>query len=68
MNGYYNNSYSNLFNNLGNMVNSFNQFKSTFSGDPKQQVQELLNSGKMNQNQLNQLMQLARQFQQLMPK
>ena len=51
-----------------NMINQFNQFKSSFTGDPRQQVQQLLNSGKMSQTQLNQLMQLANQFQNLLPK
>ena len=27
-----------------NMINQLNQFKQTFQGDPKQQVQQLLNS------------------------
>lgn len=53
---------------LINMINQFNQFKSSFTGDPRQQVQQLLNNGKMSQNQLNQLMQLANQFQNLLPK
>jgi hypothetical protein len=53
---------------LLNMINQFNQFKSSFTGDPRQQVQQLLNDGKMSQNQLNQLMQMANQFQNLLPK
>lgn len=53
---------------LINMINQFNQFKSSFTGDPRQQVQQLLNNGKMSQNQLNQLMQMANQFQNLLPK
>ena len=53
---------------LLNMINQFNQFKSSFTGDPRQQVQQLLNNGKMSQNQLNQLMQMANQFQNLLPK
>ena len=45
-----------LFNVLGgqqqmnpmtNLVNQLNQFRQSFSGDPKQQVQQLLNSGRM---------------------
>jgi hypothetical protein len=53
---------------LLNMINQFNQFKSSFTGDPRQQVQQLLNNGKMSQSQLNQLMQMANQFQNLLPK
>lgn len=46
-------------NNIGNMVTAFQQFKSTFSGDPEKQVQALLNSGRMSQQQYNQLAQMA---------
>ena len=34
-------------------------FKNQFHGDPQQKVQELLNSGKMTQEQCNSLMQQA---------
>ena len=34
-------------------------FKNQFQGDPQQKVQELLNSGKMTQEQCNSLMQQA---------
>lgn len=49
--------------NIGIMMQSFNQFASAFKGDPKQKVQELLNSGRMSQEQLNQLQNMASQFQ-----
>lgn len=54
--------------NIMNMVSQFNQFKSSFTGDPRQQVQQLLNNGNMSQGQLNQLIQMANQFQNLLPK
>nr|DAL25988.1 MAG TPA_asm: hypothetical protein [Caudoviricetes sp.] len=47
------------------MMQQFQQFRSTFQGDPKAEVQKLLQSGKMSQQQLNQLQGLAQQFQQL---
>lgn len=56
---------------MGNMLQvmqSFNKFASAFKGDPKQKVQELLNSGRMSQEQFNQLQQMANQFQSMMPK
>lgn len=53
-------------NGLLNMVSQFNQFKSSFKGDPRQQVQQLLDSGQMTQQQFNQLSQAATQFQQMM--
>lgn len=49
-----------------NMINQLNQFRHTFQGDPKQQVQQLLNSGKMSQQQFNQLSQMATQIQNMM--
>lgn len=52
------------FNN--NIINQFNQFQSTFQGDPKQKVQELLNSGQMSQEQFNQLSNMAQVFQTLL--
>jgi hypothetical protein len=48
------------------MINQFNQFKNSFKGDPQQQVQELLNSGRMTQQQYNQLSQMATQLQNMM--
>lgn len=51
---------------LANMMSQYNQFKNTFSGDPKAKVQELLNSGQMTQQQFQQLSQAATQFQNMM--
>lgn len=56
----------NPFGNMMNMLQQFNQFKSTFRGDPKQKVQELLNSGQMSQQQFQQLSAMAEQFQKMM--
>ena len=66
-----------LFNVLGgqqqtnpmtNLVNQLNQFRQSFSGDPKQQVKQLLNSGRMSQSQYNQLSQMATQIQNMLTK
>lgn len=57
----------NQANNAGNMqglVNRFKQFKQSFTGDPQQQIQNLLNSGKVTQAQYNQAVQQANAFQQ----
>ncbi len=51
------------FGNMLQMVQKFNQFKQTFQGDPQQQIQQMLNSGKISQAQLNQYVELAKQFQ-----
>ena len=48
------------------MLQQFQQFKANFHGDPKAEVEKLLQSGKLNQQQLNQLQQMAKQFQSLM--
>lgn len=45
------------------MMQQFNQFWSSFQGDPKAEVEKLLQSGKMSQSQLNQLQEMAKQFQ-----
>lgn len=47
------------------MVQQFNQFKANFKGDPKAEVEKLMQSGKLTQQQLNQLQQMAKQFQSL---
>ena len=48
------------------MMQQFQQFRSNFQGDPKQEVEKLLQSGKMSQQQLNQLQAMAKQFQTFM--
>ena len=56
---------------LGNMqtfMQKFNQFRQSFQGNPQQQVQQLLNSGKMTQDQFNQLRNIAQQIQGMMNK
>lgn len=54
------------FGNMQNMMSQFNQFRQSFQGDPKAQVEQLLNSGRMSQAQFNHLSNLANQFQQMM--
>lgn len=65
-----------IFNNLGNqqmpmngmqnIMQRFQQFQKMFTGDPRQQVQQLLDSGKVTQQQYNQAVQMAKQFQQML--
>ena len=47
------------------MMKQFNQFRASFQGDPKAEVEKLLQSGRMSQRQLNQLQEMAKQFQGL---
>ena len=46
-----------------NVLQRFQQFRKMFSGDPRQQVQQLLNSGKVSQSQYDNAVRLANQFQ-----
>ena len=49
-----------------NMIQRFRQFQRSFKGDPRAEVEKLVQSGKISQQQLNQLQQMAGQFQQLL--
>ena len=49
-----------------NVMQRFQQFQQMFKGDPKQQVQQLLQSGRVTQRQYDQAVQMAKQFQQMM--
>lgn len=51
--------------NSPNMIQQIMQFKNSIQGDPKQQVQALLNSGKMTQDQFNQLSAMAKQLESM---
>ena len=51
---------------MGNLLQRFQQFQQMFKGDPRQQVQQLLNSGKVSQSQYNNAVQMAQQMQRMM--
>ena len=56
---------------MGNMqqiMQQYQQFRQAFQGDPKQQVQQMLNSGKINQQAYNNAYQMAQQFQRMFGK
>ena len=62
-----------LYNNFGNQSNLMadiirqaRDFKKSFPGSPKDEVQRLLNSGIMSQQQFNQFSQIAQQVVQAM--
>lgn len=55
----------NPVNQMGNLINQFNQFRSMFTGNPEAQVKQLLQSGKMSQSQFNEFAQTANQLRQL---
>lgn len=47
------------------MMQQFQQFKAGFQGDPKAEVEKMLQSGKISQDQLNKIQSMANQFQGL---
>nr|DAN00257.1 MAG TPA: Protein of unknown function (DUF2680) [Caudoviricetes sp.] len=48
------------------MIQQFMQFKQNFKGDPKAEVEKMLQSGKISQQQLNQVQQMAGQFHHML--
>lgn len=52
--------------NANNFLNTLQRFKQSFSGDPNQKIQELLNSGKVSQDQYNRAVQQAQQIQKML--
>lgn len=52
---------------FGAMLAQFNQFRQQFRGDPGEQIQKMLQSGQITQDQLNQAQQMAAQMMRLMP-
>lgn len=48
------------------MIQQFMQFKQNYKGNPKEEVQKMLQSGRISQQQLNQVQQMAGQFQSLL--
>jgi hypothetical protein len=51
---------------MAQLVRDAKNFKKTFTGNPKDEVQRLLNSGQMSQQQFNQFSQIAQQVVQAM--
>ena len=55
-----------LLNNPNEAKRQINDFASTIQGDPKQQVEQLLASGRMSQGQYNMLSKFANLFMKFM--
>lgn len=51
---------------FGQLMQQFQRFKQTFQGDPKAEVEKLLQSGRINQQQLDMVQGLAQQFGQML--
>ena len=52
--------------NAQNMMRQFQQFRQTFRGDARQQIQQMLNAGTISQEQYNQAVQTANSFKQML--
>lgn len=50
------------------LINQFIQFKNSFRGNPQEEVQRLLNSGKISQAQYNDAVQKAQQLRVMLYK
>lgn len=48
-----------------NMLQQLNEFKRTYTGNPKQAVMQMLQSGQITNPQLQQAMQMAKQIQNM---
>lgn len=48
-----------------NIFQQFINFRNSFSGNAQEQVQKLLNSGKVTQQQYDQAVRMAQQFQRM---
>lgn len=65
MNSLFNDFQPNRVGQMNNLLEQFNQFRSTFTGNPEEQVKQLISSGKISQAQFNQFAQTANQLRQL---
>lgn len=61
-----NNLFNEIMGNNNDLISQFNKFKASFQGNPQEQVQQLLNSGKMSQEQYHILSQQATAFAKLL--
>lgn len=52
--------------NNNDIISRFQKFRQSFSGDPQQQVQQLLNSGRISQEQYNAAVQKANALAKMM--
>lgn len=50
-----------------NIIQQFLQFRQNFSGDPRAQIQQMLNSGRISQADYDRAVIMAQQLQQMLP-
>lgn len=51
-----------------NLLAQFQRFKQSFNGDPNQTINQMLQSGKVTQEQVNRATQIANQMKGMLPK
>lgn len=54
------------FGNLMNFMNSYNQLKQTFRGNPEEQAKNMVSSGQLSQEQLDSYVQQAQAIQKFL--
>lgn len=52
--------------NIQDFISKLNQFKQTYTGNPQQQIQQMLNSGKVTQQQYNNAVNTANQIMKML--
>lgn len=66
-NSLYNSMNGQMANNpFAQIIQEAQKLKNSFNGNPREEVQKLLNSGQMSQQQFNQYSQIAQQVMQMM--
>jgi hypothetical protein len=58
----------NMMQGQNGLMQRFQQFQQMFRGDPRQQVQNLLNSGRVSQQDYNRAVQMANQLRGMLGK
>lgn len=58
--------YQQMNNGSNQLLTKFQQFKQSFTGNPQQIVQQMLNSGKVSQERYNQAVQMANQLRNIL--
>lgn len=51
--------------NITQIINQLNNFRNSYKGDPQQQIQQMLNSGRVSQEQYNAAVKKANQLASL---
>lgn len=62
------NQFNNQQNQITNIIKEAQNFRNSFKGNAKDEVQKMLNNGTMSQADFNRLMPIAQQIASVMPK